>query len=95
MNCDRFEEFRLMSERRIFKSEYDGIPIVFRVNRDKVSFSDIEKLEAFQQLKKSIIVEKINNLELYIQSKCKEGFEDYSIKLSAKTTAKTISIEEL
>lgn len=95
MKCDLLDKISFMSEHKIFKGDFDNIPLMFRVNKDKIDFDKLEKMESFEQEKESITLEKVNNLDLYISSKCKEGYEDYSLKLFSKITSHITSFKEV
>lgn len=95
MKCDLLDKISFMSEHKIFKGDFDNIPLMFRVNKDKIDFDKLEKMKPFEQEKESIILEEITNLKLYIDSKFKKGYEDYSLKLSSKITSHITSFKEV
>lgn len=92
MKCNLLDKISFMSEYKIFKGDFDNIPLMFRVNKDKINFDKLEKMKPFEQEKESITLEKVSDLELYIDSKFKEGYENYNLKLSSKITSHIISL---
>ena len=95
MKCDLLGIITIFSDNKILKGDFDNTPLMFRVNKDKIDFKKLEKMKTFEQEKESIILEEITDLELYIDSKFKEGYEDYSLKLSSKITSHIISFKEV
>ncbi|QXP62744.1 hypothetical protein H0I29_00640 [Polaribacter sp. R2A056_3_33] len=84
MNSINFNVLSILNENEIFQTEVNQIPIIFRVNKEKIDFSEFENLTDYEKSKRTIIIEKVNNLDLYRTSKFKEGFEDFSLLLSSK-----------
>ena len=84
MNLINFNVLSILNENEIFQTEVNQNPILFRVNKEKIDFSEFENLTDYEKSKRTIIIEKVNDLDLYRTSKFKEGFEDFSLSLSSK-----------
>jgi len=65
-----------LSENKIFSTTYKGVPVLFRVNKDKIQLDEFENLMEHQYSKQTLTLEKVEDLELFKSSNYKLGFVD-------------------
>jgi hypothetical protein len=71
-----FSLIKDLSENVIFSTTYKGIPILFRVNKDKIPLDKFENLMKHQYSKQTVVLEKVEDLDLFKSSDYKLGFID-------------------
>lgn len=76
------DKIKVFSVSDIQEIETDLGTIVCRINHEKIDYETIDKQNRFDQSKSIITFEKINDLDKFVNTKFKEGFQDFEIELS-------------
>lgn len=75
------DKIKLFEDSIVYLENRDKELIICNINSSKIDFDKISNLKDFEQNEEILIVERIDNIKLFIASDKKQGFSDFNIEL--------------
>lgn len=81
-NFSSLDEFRVLSPNLLYNLRVNHTQFIFRIDQNKNDFDSMNGLDEYQLSQRYVVLDKIEDVPLYIDSEFKEGYEIYNFQLT-------------